>query len=152
MTKYDVAIIGAGVVGLCIASELSKYKLDVACVEKEERIATGASGNNSGVIHSGINLKPGSVKARFCVEGSRMMYNLCERLNVPCKKVGTVVVALNDEEVNALQELKKRADLNGVEGVRFLARNIQAFAQFVHHFAAFNAKPCLHTTRFEIYP
>ena len=86
MTKYDVAIIGAGVVGLCIASELSKYKLGVACVEKEERVATGASGNNSGVIHSGINLKPGSVKARFCVEGSKMMYELCERLNVPCKK------------------------------------------------------------------
>ncbi|HLE35040.1 MAG TPA: NAD(P)/FAD-dependent oxidoreductase [Nitrososphaerales archaeon] len=123
MTKYDVAIIGAGVVGLCIASELSKYKLGVACVEKEERVATGASGNNSGVIHSGINLKPGSVKARFCVEGSKMMYELCERLNVPCKKVGTVVVALNDEEVNALQELKKRADLNGVEGVRFLAKD-----------------------------
>ena len=123
MTKHDVAIIGAGVVGLCIANELSKYKLDVACVEKEERIATGASGNNSGVIHSGINLKPGSVKARFCVEGSRMMYNLCEHLNVPCKKVGTVVVALNDEEAKALQELKKRADLNGVEDVRFLAKD-----------------------------
>ncbi len=123
MTKYDVAIIGAGVVGLCIANELSKYKLDVVCVEKEEHVATGASGNNSGVIHSGINLKPGSVKARFCVEGSRMMYNLCERLKVPCKKVGTLVVALDDEEVKTLQELKKRADLNGVEGVRFLAKD-----------------------------
>ncbi|MGH9923328.1 MAG: NAD(P)/FAD-dependent oxidoreductase [Nitrososphaerales archaeon] len=123
MTKYDVAIIGAGVVGLCIANELSKYKLDVVCVEKEERVATGASGNNSGVIHSGINLKPSSMKARLCVEGNRMMYNLCERLKVPCKKVGTLVVALNDEEVEALHELKKRADLNGVEGVRLLAKN-----------------------------
>ncbi|MGH9878415.1 MAG: NAD(P)/FAD-dependent oxidoreductase, partial [Nitrososphaerales archaeon] len=123
MTKYDVAIIGAGVVGLCIANELSKYKLDVVCVEKEESVATGASGNNSGVIHSGINLKPSSMKARLCVEGNRMMYNLCERLKVPCKKVGTLVVALNDEEVEALHELKKRADLNGVEGVRLLAKN-----------------------------
>ncbi len=122
MTKYDVAIIGAGVVGLCIASELSKYKLDIACVEKEECIATGASGNNSGVIHSGINLKPGSTKARLCVEGNRMMYDLCERLKVPCRKVGTLVVAQNDEEVKALGELKKRADLNGVEGVRSLAK------------------------------
>jgi glycerol-3-phosphate dehydrogenase len=123
MTKYDVAIIGAGIVGLSIAYELSKYKLNAVCVEREERIATGASGNNSGVIHSGINLRPGSMKARFCVEGSRIMYNLCERLNVRCRKVGTLVVAQNDEELKTLYELKKRADLNSVEGVRFLAEN-----------------------------
>ncbi len=123
MTKYDIAVIGAGLVGLCIANELSKYKLNVVCIEKEERVAFGASGNNSGVIHSGINLKPGSMKARFCVEGNKMMYGLCQRLNVPCKKVGTLVVALNGDEVTVLQELKRRADLNDVEGVRFLARN-----------------------------
>ncbi|MGH9910408.1 MAG: NAD(P)/FAD-dependent oxidoreductase, partial [Nitrososphaerales archaeon] len=121
--KYDVAIIGAGVVGLCIANELSKYKLNTICIEKEQQVALGASGNNSGVIHSGINLKPGSMKARFCVEGNRMMYGLCEQLDVPCKKSGTLVVALNNEEVKVLQELKRRADLNNVEGVKFLAKH-----------------------------
>ncbi len=123
MTRYDVAIIGAGVVGLCIARELSNYKLDVICIEKEHQVGLGASGNNSGVIHSGINLKPGSMKARFCVEGNKMMYRLCEKLNIPCKKTGTLVVALNDEEVNILHELKKRAELNGIEGVRLLAKD-----------------------------
>lgn len=123
MTSYDVAIIGAGVVGLCIANELSKYKLNVICIEKEQQVALGASGNNSGVIHSGINLKPGSMKARLCVEGNRMMYQLCNQLNVPCKKSGTLVVALNNEETKILQELKRRADLNSVEGVKFLAKD-----------------------------
>lgn len=123
MTRYDVAIIGAGVVGLCIANELSKYKLNTICTEKEKQIALGASGNNSGVIHSGINLKPGSMKAKFCVEGNRMMYQLCNQLNVPCKKSGTLVTALNNEETKVLQELKRRADLNNVEGVKFLAKD-----------------------------
>ncbi len=123
VNNYDVAIIGAGIVGLCVANELSKYKLNVICIEKEPQVAMGASGNNSGVIHSGINLKPGSMKAKFCVEGSRIMYQLCERLDVPCKKVGTVVVALNEEEVKVIEELKRRADLNGVEGVRLLVKD-----------------------------
>lgn len=122
MNKYDVAIIGAGVVGLCIANELSRYKLNVACVEKENTVALGASGNNSGVIHSGINLKPGSMKAKFCVQGNRMMYGLCESLKVPCRKTGTLVVAADDEEMRILEELKKRADLNGIEDAMLVTR------------------------------
>jgi glycerol-3-phosphate dehydrogenase len=117
---YDVAVIGAGIVGLCIADELSRYKIRIACVEKEGAVAQGASGNNSGVIHSGINLKPESMKARFCVQGNRMMYGLCEKLDVPCKRGGTLVAASSDDEVKVLEELKRRADMNGVENVRFV--------------------------------
>ncbi|MEM2759338.1 MAG: NAD(P)/FAD-dependent oxidoreductase [Nitrososphaerales archaeon] len=119
--KYDVAIIGAGVIGLCIANELSSYKVNVVCIEQEHKVAAGASGSNSGVIHSGINLKPGSKKARFCVEGNKMMYQLCKQLGVPCKRSGTVVVAF-DDEIKILEELMRRADLNGVEDVKFLTK------------------------------
>jgi glycerol-3-phosphate dehydrogenase len=129
MDKCDLAVIGAGVVGLSIAYELSKYKLDVICIEKESEVATGASGNNSGVIHSGMNLKPGSMKAKLCVEGNRMMYGLCQELNVPCKKIGTLVVALNAEETIVLNELKRRAELNNVQGVRLLTKDEARFIE-----------------------
>lgn len=118
--EYDIIVIGAGVVGLLVCYKLSRFRLRVACVEKEDGAARGASGNNSGVIHSGINLKPGSLKARFCVQGNSMMYDLCRTLNVPCRMCGTVVAAQNDADMKILEEMTKRAELNGVEGIRLL--------------------------------
>ncbi len=116
--QYDVTIIGAGIVGIAISHILSAYRLRIACIERDGEIATGASGNNSGVIHSGINLKPGTKKAGFSVRGNAMMYDLCRRFNIPYLNRGTLVVALDDNDMKILDELKRRAELNGVAGVR----------------------------------
>ncbi len=121
--KYDVAIIGAGIVGIMISYYLSAYRLRIVCIEKENKIATGASGNNSGVIHSGINLKPGSKKAKFCVKGSKLMYDICKKFNIPYRIGGTLVVGLNDNDVKMLEELKKRAELNEVEAVKLVGKD-----------------------------
>lgn len=120
--QYDLTIIGAGIVGILLSYTLSKYRLKIACVEKENEIATGASGNNSGVIHSGINLKPGSKKAKFCVKGNKMMYDICERFHIPYRIGGTLVIATNDDDMQVLDELKKRAELNGVDDVKLVNR------------------------------
>lgn len=120
--QYDVIIIGAGIVGILISYTLSKYRLKIACVEKESEVATGASGNNSGVIHSGINLKPGSKKAKFCVEGNKLMYDICERFHVPYRVGGTLVLAISDDDMQVLEELKERAELNGVDDVKLVSQ------------------------------
>jgi len=120
--QYDVIIIGAGIVGTLISYNLSKYRLKIACVEKESEVATGASGNNSGVIHSGINLKPGSKKAKFCVEGNRLMYDICEKFHIPYRIGGTLVLALSDADMQVLDELKERAELNGVDDVKLVSQ------------------------------
>ncbi|RLF39235.1 MAG: FAD/NAD(P)-binding oxidoreductase, partial [Thermoplasmata archaeon] len=83
MRAFQIAIIGGGVVGSAIARELSKYNLRVVVFEKGSDVASGASKANSGVIHSGINSPPSSLKARFCVEGNRMFPSLSEELGFP---------------------------------------------------------------------
>ena len=72
--NYDIIIIGAGVVGSAVARELSRYDIRIAVVEKESDVSLGTSGKNSGVVHSGITMKPGSLKARTCVQGNKMLY------------------------------------------------------------------------------
>jgi len=86
METHDVTIIGAGVVGNAIARELSRTRLRVLVVEKEADTAFGTSGRNSGVVHSGIHYAPGSARARFAVQGNRMMEELCDQLSVGYKE------------------------------------------------------------------
>jgi len=114
MNNYHVAIIGGGVTGCAIAWELSKYELDVAVFESGSDVASGTSKANSGVVHSGINSAPSSLKARFCVEGNGMFDALCEELGIPLDWVGKFVIAKNDNEIRELERLRDIGIRNGV--------------------------------------
>lgn len=105
---YDVVIIGGGVVGCAIARELSKYKVSIAVLEKEDDVGWGISCRNSGVVHAGFNNKPGTLMAQFCVEGNKSFAEFCHQLDVPYKKIGKVVVARKKEEIKGLKELKNQ--------------------------------------------
>ena len=116
---FDVAIIGGGIVGL--ATGLKILERDPAkkiCVlEKEPQVGAHQTGNNSGVIHSGLYYKPGSAKAKTCVEGARRMVEFCKTHNIAHEICGKVVVATNDAELPALAELLRRGQANGVAGI-----------------------------------
>lgn len=121
---YDVIIIGAGVVGTAVANALYDKKAagKIAILEKEKEPAMHTSGRNSGVIHSGFNLKPGSMKAKFCVQGNVRLRAFCEEKGIPMQMVGTVVVAQNDKEVPILEEILKRGQSNGTPGLTVVDR------------------------------
>ena len=115
--KYDVAVIGAGVVGSLITRELSKYNIKVALLERANDCAMGATKANSAIVHAGFDAKPGSLKAKLNVEGTALMPELCKTLSVPFKPVGSLVVAFSDEEVETLDSLLERGKTNGVPGL-----------------------------------
>lgn len=112
--NYDVAVVGAGVIGSLIARELSRYNIKIALVEKHNDMAMGTSKANSAIVHAGFDAKPGSLKAKLNVEGTALMPELCKALSVPFKPVGSLVVAFSDEEVETLNELLERGNINGV--------------------------------------
>jgi L-2-hydroxyglutarate oxidase len=116
---YDVAIIGAGIVGLATAMELVHRRPDLKLVvlEKENRVAAHQTGNNSGVMHSGLYYKPGSLKAQMAVEGRRLMVEFCQEHGLPYELCGKVVVATSKEELPRLEELYRRGTANGVPGL-----------------------------------
>jgi len=118
---FDVVIIGAGVVGAAIARYLSRYDCSVAVVEKESDVGMGASSRNSGVIHAGINSKPGTLRARFCMEGRALLQEWCDELNVPYAICGKLVVARREEEIPGLERLKRDGEENGVAGLRIIS-------------------------------
>ena len=118
---FDVAVIGAGVVGGMIARELSRYKLSVVLLERDSDVAMGATRANSAIVHAGYDAKPGSLKARLNVRGSEMMENVARELGVKYKRNGSLVVGFNDEDKATLEELVLRGETNGVKGVRLLA-------------------------------
>jgi (S)-2-hydroxyglutarate dehydrogenase len=118
---HDVAIIGAGVVGCAIARELAGRLKSVLLLDKEVVVGFHTSGRNSGVVHSGFNPKPGTLKARLCVEGNRLIRQYCKERGIPCEKVGTYVVAVDEAQVLVLEELKRRGEKNGVPGIEILA-------------------------------
>jgi len=119
---YDVIVIGAGVLGASTAMQLAEGspRLRVAVVEKEAKAAVHQSGRNSGVIHSGIYYKPGSLKAATCVAGARALLEFCERQSVPHDVTGKVIVATSEAELPALEELRRRGEANGVPGVEVI--------------------------------
>jgi len=119
---YDVTIIGGGIIGLATAHALGERfpHLRLAIVEKEPRLAAHQTGHNSGVIHSGIYYKPGSHKARLCVEGARLMLEFCEKHGIRYDKIGKVIVATSDDELPRLATLFERGTQNGVPGLRML--------------------------------
>ncbi len=112
--EYDAIIIGAGVIGCSIARELSYYGLKVALIEKSSYVCSGQSKANGGVIHAGHNEKPGTLKAKLCVEGNRMFPKICRELGVKHRKTGYLVTAFNDTETKTLERLKEQSRSNGV--------------------------------------
>lgn len=112
---YDVIICGCGVSGAAIAYELSRYKLKVAILEKENDIATGATKANSGIIHAGFDPEEGSLMAKLNVRGAFLAQEVCKKLDVPYKKCGAMVLAFNDQEKEALEVLYARGEANGVK-------------------------------------
>lgn len=118
----DVAVIGAGIVGLASTLALVERnpRLRIAVVEKESQVGTHQTGHNSGVIHSGIYYKPGSYKARLCVEGARLMKAFCQEHGIPFEICGKVIVATDEEELPRLQTLFERGIANGVPGLELI--------------------------------
>ncbi|MBQ4075240.1 MAG: NAD(P)/FAD-dependent oxidoreductase [Clostridia bacterium] len=117
---YDVVIIGCGVIGAAAAFELSKFKLDLAILEKENDVAMGASRANSAIIHAGYDPKPGTLMARLNVEGNRMAEDLCRDLSVPFSRIGSLVLAFSGEEMETVWDLYDRGIKNGVPGVEVI--------------------------------
>jgi glycerol-3-phosphate dehydrogenase len=115
--RFHVLIIGAGVIGSAIARELSKYEIEVALLEKGSDVCSGTSKANSGVVHSGIYSQPGSLKARFCVEGNDVFSRFTQEVGVEFDRIGKLVVARNDNEIKAMENMKKVGWENGVKGV-----------------------------------
>lgn len=110
----DVIVIGAGVIGAFIARNLSRYNLDVLIIDKENDVGNETSNANSAIIHSGYDPKPNTNKAKFNVLGNKMIEQICNELDVHLGKIGSLTLAFNEEEEKELQNLKIRADINGV--------------------------------------
>jgi len=119
---FDVVIIGCGVVGAAAAYELSRYDLKVAVLERENDVATGATKANSAVIHAGYDPFSGTLMAKLNVEGSRLAGGICEKLDVPFRRCGSLVLAFSGEETRELERLLKRGIKNGVPGVEIIAQ------------------------------
>jgi glycerol-3-phosphate dehydrogenase len=114
---FDVAVIGGGVVGCAVLRELARYRLRLLLLEKEADVAEGVSKANSGVIHAGFNVPPGTLKARTNISGLKRIYALAEELGVPHRKTGKLVVALDRSDFPRLDELKEQGDRNGTPGL-----------------------------------
>lgn len=117
---FDVAIIGCGVIGAACAYELSKYQLSVCTLEASNDVANGTSKANSAIVHAGYDPHPGTGMARLNVEGNRLMGLLCEKLDVPYKRIGSHVLGFDDADKATLQELYRRGVANGVPGMQLL--------------------------------
>jgi len=121
-SRFDVIIVGGGVVGLSAALEITRRfpRQRLLVLEKEDRVARHQSGHNSGVIHSGVYYKPGSLKAKLCVAGAAAMVEFCREHGVPYNVCGKVIVATGEEELPRLEELRKRGEANGLTGLRVI--------------------------------
>jgi len=121
--SYDVAVIGGGIVGLAVAREIKRRfpRMELVVLEKEVRVGMHQSGHNSGVIHSGVYYKPGSLKAKLCVAGAAAMVEFCREHGVPFAVCGKVIVATSDDQMPRLRNLLERGNANGVLGLRMLS-------------------------------
>ncbi|MGD9791673.1 MAG: L-2-hydroxyglutarate oxidase [Phycisphaerales bacterium] len=123
MEHFNTVVIGGGIVGLATAYRLqSLSSASVAVIEAEGELATHQTGRNSGVIHSGLYYKPGSLKATLCASGRDAMYDFCARHSIPHERCGKVVVATTPEEIPRLDELERRGRANGLTSIRRASR------------------------------
>lgn len=120
---YDVAIVGAGVVGSAIARELSKYKVNACVIERDEDVCNGTSKANSAIVHAGFDATPGTLKAQLNVRGNEMMDQLSKDLDFPFKRNGSLVVCTKKQDPTLLDELLEKGKKNGVPDLRILDRD-----------------------------
>ena len=121
MDRADITIIGAGVIGLAIAARVANEKRDVYVLEKNSTFGQETSSRQSEVIHSGIYYPKDSLKARLCVEGKTLLYELCERHQIAHKRLGKIIVATDESEIEQLKVLLDRGVINGVTGLKMLS-------------------------------
>jgi len=117
---YDVAIIGAGIIGCSLARELSRYDKKVALIEKENDVAMGTTRANSAIIHAGYDPEPGTLMAKYNVEGNRLAGELAEELNIPFERCGSLVLAFSEEDMKTVRMLYDRGVQSGVPGMEIL--------------------------------
>lgn len=122
MEKTEITIIGAGVIGLAAAYELSKIYKDIVVIEQESTFGAQTSSRNSEVIHAGLYYPKESLKTKTCIEGKRLIYEFCSQNNIPHNKIGKLIVAIAENEVKDLEGLFKRGQDNGVTDLSFLSR------------------------------
>ena len=122
-TIVDAVVVGAGILGLATARELKRQRPDwsVLVVEKEDTAAQHQTGRNSCVLHAGVYYAPGSLKARLCTDGRRLLMDFCDEHRLPYEVTGKLVVATEEHELGKLEELHRRAKLNGLAGLRLLS-------------------------------
>jgi len=119
--RYDIAIIGGGIVGTATALQLTRQGItSLVVLEAEDHLAAHQTGHNSGVIHSGLYYKPGSLKANNCTTGRKALYEFCEKYDIAHERCGKVVVATEKDELPILQELHRRGVANGLDGIQKL--------------------------------
>jgi len=136
---HDIAIIGGGIVGLSVGMQAVEQfpHLKLLILEKENGVAQHQTGHNSGVIHSGVYYKPGSLKAKLCVEGAREMVEFCARHGIPHEVCGKIIVATSADEAARLDGLSERGKTNGLEGLELLGR--EAMCEIEPHVAGIRA-------------
>ena len=117
---YDITVIGAGITGTFIARELSRYQLRVLLIDKENDIANGTTKANSAIVHAGFDCSEGTLKAKFNVRGNELYEEVCKELHVPFKRIGSLVIAFNKQEMETIQELYERGIKNGVPQMEIL--------------------------------
>lgn len=120
---FDVLIIGAGVVGSATARELARYQLKIGVLERHPDVCCETSARNSGVLHAGFNNMPGSLMAKFCVEGNAGFDKLAAELDIPYKRTGKLVVGFTDDDREKLERMKKIGDKNGVPGLEIVDKD-----------------------------
>jgi len=121
--NYDLIFIGGGIVGTASALQLlQKKNLRILLIEAEDSLARHQTGNNSGVIHSGLYYKPGSLKALNCTRGRQMLYEFCQSHSIPFDRCGKIVVATDESEIPALRMLEERGIANGLVGIKRLTK------------------------------
>ncbi len=118
----DFAVVGAGIVGLAVARELTRRnpRASVCVLEREQQPAQHQTGHSSGVIHAGVYYRPGSLKAQLCVQGARELYAYCEQRAIAHERCGKLILATDARELSRLQELRRRGEANGVSSLRLL--------------------------------
>lgn len=142
MNNFQIAIIGGGVIGSAISWELSKYNLDVIVFEKGSDVASETSKANSGVIHSGINSPPGSLKAYFCTKGNNIFPQLSKILGFRINYIGKYVIAKNDEELSELERLKNVGIKNNILNLEIIdGKNVKKKNQMLNVIKHYGFQP-----------